>query len=47
MKNQHSENTKNQASVFIGTWNMGKIFSLAKYSFAFKVAEHSFAGSQQ
>lgn len=23
MKNQHSENTKNQASVFIGTWNMG------------------------
>ena len=47
MKNQHSENIKNQASVFIGTWNMGKIFWLEKCSFAFKVAEHSFAGSQQ
>lgn len=23
MKNQHSKNTKNQASIFIGTWNMG------------------------
>ena len=35
MKNQHSEITKNQASVFIGTWNMGKIFGLANAALPF------------